>query len=956
MDDAVLELLDELISLWNGWPGLGRYYLKEHIPMIVREAARAPLQPRQLDIVACLRRSLSDDRWRQLGTLIVQRQADPQAQEKAKYAREEKARHERESEHERAKRRARADRETAAQARRDAADRAQRQAERQRREEAQFQALKAQTARRDALIARLQHAFASDFLSADQVLAAHPDGALLSLPEYQRLKTDFVHDWAARTLQLRLDHEQAAAIAATDGDIQVVARAGSGKTRTLVARAIFLQKHCGVSSHELLLLAFNKKSADEMSGRLSGTLGTDLPHVMTFHALAHAIVHPDEELLFDDTSTGELSLSREIQDVIDDHLGSSEYRPRIRDVMLAYFRDDWERIVKGGFQLTTEELLAYRRSLPRETLKRDYVKSYGEKVIANALFEHAVEYKYERNFHWDDINYRPDFTIQMGSKGGVIIEYFGLQGDADYDAMTERKRRFWAARDEWTFLEFSPSDLARRGEEQFVQALVEELRNAGVSCRRRTEEEIWELVKGRALDRFTQAMRTFVGRCRKLNLTTDELQARVEGHPVSSTAEAGFLDVAVSVYRGYLRRLASANEEDFDGLVWRAAALVRDDHTSFVRDRAREHGDLSRLKFVLIDEFQDFSQMFFQLTDAIRSVNSRAQFFCVGDDWQAINGFAGSETRFFENFATYFRRTSRYDIRTNYRSLKAVVAVGNALMSGRGPAANAARSDDGSVLLCSLTDFRPSGAEQAKHNGDDITPAVLRVIRCFLDRDLDVVMLARRNGLPWYVSYGERWVTRLDPLEHFAEHVRSCLPKEDRSRVTISTAHRYKGLEQAAVIVLDAVARSFPLLHPTWIFLRIFGGTVNQIEAEERRLFYVAITRAKEHLALITDGLSPSPYLGDIDQHFRLVPATWADLPPAPSLDGSRVEIRISNALEVRNQLKQAGYHFSPTGQYWYKSVPSESFSFDVLLAQPWSRNRVTIRVYSETGKLLHGR
>jgi DNA helicase-4 len=260
------------------------------------------------------------------------------------------------------------------------------------------------------------------------------------------------------------------------------------------------------------------------------------------------------------------------------------------------------------------------------------------------------------------------------------------------------------------------------------------------------------------------------------------------------------------------------------------------------------------------------------------------------------------------------------------------------------------------VLLCKLDDFRPSAAEQARHNGDEITPAVLRVIKHFLDRGLDVVMLSRRHGIPWYVSYGDRIIVASDRLARFLEHVRSYLPEEDRGRVTAFTVHGYKGLEQSAVIVLDAVKRSYPLLHPTWIFLRVFGDSIDRIEAEERRLFYVALTRAKHSLALLTEAPTESPYLRDIGRHVRLNSLSWIDAPPVPSLDGSRLEVRVFNAYDVKDQLKDLGYRFDFAGRYWHRAVTAEGFSFDALLEQPWSRDGVTIGVYSETGQLLHRR
>ncbi len=777
----------------------------------------------------------------------------------------------------------------------------------------------------------------------------------LSVLEKEELrKRQFVQEWAKHDLGYDLDPDQAASVAAGDGDVQVIARAGSGKTRTLITRALFLQKHCNVSPNELLLLAFNRKAAEDMKRRLVKVLGDQIPYVMTFHALAHALVHPEENMVVDDGDASQFGLSREVQEVVDEHLTSPKYLHLIRDLMLAQFREDWERIETGGFHLIMDEFVAYRRALPHVSLKNDYVKSFGEKVIADALFENCVEYKYERNFRWNGVNYRPDFTILTGPNRGVIIEYFGLQGDPDYDEMSDEKRAFWAKRKEWTFLEFYPKDLLENGIDGFVQKLLEQVGKAGVSCRRRSDEEIWELIKERALDGFTESMQNFIGRCRKKNLTPENLRDMIAGHTPCSTAESLFLEVGISVYEGYLDRLSDNKKEDFDGLMWRAATDVRGAKTLFVRDRGRERGDVARLRYVLIDEFQDFSEMFFELVKAIRSNNPDVHFFCVGDDWQAINAFAGSDLCYFDDFPTYFHKTTRYSIPTNYRSPKSIVEIGNALMDGRGPRAVPQRSECGLVQVGKLDNFHPSALEMEVHNGDEITPALLRVVGSYLERELDVVLLSRCNRIPWYVNYNDGVTSGRDSLQRFLDHIRTFFPREAQGRITASTVHRYKGLEQSAVIVLDAVRRCYPLIHPNWVFLRVFGDNIAEIENEERRLFYVAITRAKDSLAFLTETFGETPYLDDINRQVRPDTIAWDELPPIQSLDYARVEIRVFNAYNVKDQLKEQKYRYIGQGRYWCKTVREEEFSFPNLLEQPWLGNGVGIEVYSEAGALLY--
>ena len=143
------------------------------------------------------------------------------------------------------------------------------------------------------LLEGLREHFERDFLTAYDFYQVQCTD-YISLAEYNTEKINYVQCWADESLDPKNptpDPEQAAAIGAVDGNVQVIARAGSGKTATLVNRAVFLQQHCGVDADELLLLAFNKKAAEEMKERI-GTLS----HVMTFHALAYTLAKHTQHL------------------------------------------------------------------------------------------------------------------------------------------------------------------------------------------------------------------------------------------------------------------------------------------------------------------------------------------------------------------------------------------------------------------------------------------------------------------------------------------------------------------------------------------------------------------------------------------------------------------------------------------------------------------------------------
>ena len=326
----------------------------------------------------------------------------------------------------------------------------------------------------------------------------------------------------------------------------------------------------------------------------------------------------------------------------------------------------------------------------------------------------------------------------------------------------------------------------------------------------------------------------------------------------------------------------------------------------------------------------------------------------MGDDWQAINGFAGSDLRFFQDFKKYIGESRELHISTNYRSSRSIVDISNALMHGLGQPAVAHKEAVGKVLLSDLDEFEPTLLEKKRHPGDCLTPAVLRLVNQALTDGRDVVLLCRRNGLPYFVNYGDSNGVEGRGIDRFLSHVRSFFPKEFRERITISTAHKYKGLEKSVVIVLDAVARSYPLIHPDWVFSRVFGDSPEKIVQEERRLLYVALTRAVDTLVVITEGWSKSPFLEVIEQTLPLNSLNWEHFPAVRSLGDRRLVVQVkdqtrklgqSGTFLVKDQLHACRYNWHSVNKVWEKSFPDLTFNFDIVRNEVWATSANDIDV-----------
>ena len=809
--------------------------------------------------------------------------------------------------------------------------------------EAQAELEERERLRRLALT-KIRKVFVTDFLQSDTVFELGLTSQI-SRVDYEKEKITFVKRWFAKSQEgmagqtmIAPDDEQALAIGTVSGNVQLVARAGSGKTETVANRAFFLQKHCGVAPAEMLMLAFNRDAAKEMTERVDRKLGgVTLPHIMTFHALAYALLPGAKGLLINAADGTDQSLNQEFQSVFLDAMARPEFELRMRLLMLSHFRADWDAIVHSGLNLNRDELLAFRRSLVSETLRGEYVKSYGEKVIANFFFEHDIPYYYEQH-HWvSGRNYRPDFTVpKYGAMSqGVVVEYFGLEGDPDYDELSARKRAYWESKsDRWAFIELGPSDWG--GNASALEAcLCQKLAAVGISTRQLSEDEIWLRARQRSILRFTETVSGFVGRCRKQWRAPSDVRELMLVHKFSSDIERRFVELAVEIYELYLYRLDAINADDFDGLLQRAASAIESGVTKFSRKAG--DGDLRHIRYLFVDEYQDFTALFYQLIRALRAVNSDVQVFCVGDDWQAINRFAGSDLKFYREFGRIFKPARHLQLTTNRRSKRDVVRVSNALMYGRGAPARDASDQSGVVTVVDLAKFKPTSLEESVFKRSLLTPVVLRLAGAALSRGQSVVLLSARNVL---TDPGGSSVS----LDRYLKSLRTKLPLSTRERLTISTTHSFKGNQSDVVIILDARAGNYPLIHPNWVFSRVLGETESEIVNESRRLFYVALTRAKDTLFLVTESDRLSPFLGEISSRTSLTNIDWSEFPPNSHEDRwlvVKVVGRYGSIKPLIPGLKADNFRYrdmSSSGgdRTWDRAFRLDGLPDDFLSSSPW--------------------
>lgn len=760
---------------------------------------------------------------------------------------------------------------------------------------AEFEALVVET--------KYRHHFVGSYCSTtlselDSIYRDRPKNIDFPVEDFISLKLPKVRKRLA-DIGMDLDDEQARANARPEDRLLITARAGSGKTRTLCAKAALSIGDENLNPDQVMILAFNKAAAVTIKKRLQKEGGiAGYSNARTFHSLAYQLVKPQKKLLFD---AGGAPSARE-QSRFAQRMMERILNPAFKEAMVEFFRQELEQIESIGRDLPPDEYRIFRRSLECVTLKGERVKSNGEKFIADFLFEHGIEYRYEKPWAWkvsflDGSVYKPDFSIIFGGRD-FILEHWAIDPDdptdtvpAHWDTSTQAysdqikaKRQFWESH-QIKLLE-THTGLMRGGREEFEVNLQKILEKQGINCTRLAESEIIRQVfeNDFVISRIAELFLQFIQRSKKRAWSVDAVAAQLADSPDIEPRARLFHELALRAYREYEAMLAEEDAMDFDDLLMQATQEVRVlGATASIHLGEGRMLPLGQLRWVLLDEYQDFSELYFQMLDGILQANPNIRLIAVGDDWQAINAFAGADLRFFNDFGSFFPNSDAVGVTTNYRSDSLVVAAGNRLMAGRGQPANGSRHTPGQIKTHNLGDiwleFRDGNQYQVERDQDILflpkrednrgpSPSMLRLAQAlkycaqrFLETPNEKTMILARSGFIYGVELSEF----KDRLIHALCKLSKATKEYLDGKISTMTAHGSKGQESHTVIILDATQSQFPKIHPDNLLFMPFGVTPRAVLDEERRLFYVAMTRAEHRLLVLTDKGAESPYLSALD-------------------------------------------------------------------------------------------
>ncbi len=637
-----------------------------------------------------------------------------------------------------------------------------------------------------------------------------------------------------------LTDEQRKAVVVDERRNLVVAAAGSGKTSVIVAKAGWLVRRRFRKPSELLLLAFARDARNEMEERVRKRLGAAARGVTvrTFHSLGMAIIGDAEgkRPALARSAESDRALFDLLKGIVTGLLADGT----LSETVLEWFQDQFAPYRSEHDFPNWGAYWNYIRRNDIRSLKGEEVKSYEECEIANFLYLNGIAYEYEAPYEHptataEKRQYKPDFYLP---DHGIYIEHFGLDAAGNTAPFVDRekyleemawKRKVHAERGTVLVETFT----REHADGRLIRNLEEKLAAHGVELTPLPREQVFAVLEGQGrIDPFIRLLATFLQHFKGSRLSLEEVAERARSLDDGGRAEA-FVTVFGPIFKRYQETLARDGAIDFHDMITRAT-----DHVEAGRYR-------SPFGYILVDEFQDISPARARLLKALLDSATGAQLFAVGDDWQAIYRFGGSDIAVMREFGARFGEFERIDLETTFRCADRIAAVAT------------------EFVLRNPAQIRKTVRTRRKAEGPAVHVGLpgdegLSLLKEALDRIAEDA--GRHDGTSEVLLLGR--YRHLQPL-----NLGSLAKQYPGLRFTYLTVHRAKGLEADYAVVLGLCSgkHGFPVeIADDPVLDLVMAAPEAHPNAEERRLLYVALTRARRQVFLLAEGGPPSAFVTEL--------------------------------------------------------------------------------------------
>ena len=688
---------------------------------------------------------------------------------------------------------------------------------------------------------------------------------------------------------INLDDEQRHVVLSDEDYTLVIAGAGAGKTTTVAAKVRYLVEKKGIKPEQILVISFTNKAVGELRDKINKGLGIPCP-VTTFHSTGYAILRKKEAAgknivdggfmfnVINNYLKGNILEQPELVDKLILFFGSYFDAPYEGDDLNTFFnyisKADFSTL-KGNMSEYTEEIIN-KRTGNKISIAHETLRSAQEVSIANFLYLNSIDYRYEKPYQFNIIRahkpYTPDFTLKQGDKI-AYLEHFGITEDGRNNRYTaEQLKKYKAAINDKVILHrkhntdliytFSSYNDGR----PMLEHLKEQLIEHGFVLNQRSSQEVFEKIvnteENKYILKLVKLICTFIQNFKTNGYTIDKFY-EWESQTTNERTRL-FLDVCQQCYLEYAKRLKEKRAVDFEDMINESARILNQQLIS---------GKTLDFKYIIVDEYQDISRQRFDLTKSLSQICD-AKIIAVGDDWQSIYAYAGSDITLFTKFKESMGYGQELKITRTYRNAQEVIDIAGGFIQKNDSQLKKAlvspKHIQDPVVIESYTE--DVNRTQTKGKGGKyymIGKTVEDIVATILEENpKSSILLLGRYGFDAYnLSRSADFI-----YDEKTGGVKS--KKFPGVRLEFMTVHRAKGLGFDNVIIINARNElyGFPSQIQEDPVLKYVVKDDFSIEyAEERRLFYVALTRTKNRVYIVVPEQHPSKFVTELISDFKNV-------------------------------------------------------------------------------------
>jgi DNA helicase-4 len=636
-----------------------------------------------------------------------------------------------------------------------------------------------------------------------------------------------------------LTNEQRLGVLRSNDKNMVLAAAGTGKTSVIVAKTLDLIDRKLADPSEILVLAYNRDAAEELQKRLADkalkskiTLESP-PHISTFHALGRKLLRDSGIPTFLSVFTeDDFKLKQWVTKWLEDYLKAD--LSRIYD----FIELSTQPINPFDFK-SIEEYERFTRDNELRTLNVELVRGYQELLIANFLFVNQIPYQYEAPYvskRRIDIgyDYKPDFYLKDTN---IYIEHFGVDRDGktrpDIDALkyneSIQSKRLLHEKCGTILIETFHYEWY---EHTLLSDLESRLSAQGIKCNPMSPEAIFEkLNKEGHIVKWSDLMKKALQAIRVERLTKTAMQNRFEQAKIHRPEKHS--DLLEALHQGYIAELNEQNTIDFDDMIIRAIHVVM--QGSFI----------PKWKYILVDEFQDISAARMEFINALIEKGPDPSLTVVGDDWQSIYRFSGGKLELTTRFGSMVGPYTETKLQKTFRYNNSI--------------ANTA----GQFIMENPEQYKKFIETHNKVNQPQVFLLDDKVGKQegVYERVNEVVQKIRENDPTRSIAIIARYNYLLKEAKQSLSNVN--LNKD----IKFWSFHRSKGLEADCCILIGFFQgkSGFPNENRNEAIIEALLPNLDSYpHSEERRLFYVGLTRARDESYIIADPTAPSDFITEL--------------------------------------------------------------------------------------------